>query len=130
MASSDFDPDMNVLKNVATLKKRGDFLRLRSKKRFSARFFTVQAGKSETSNGSPRVGYTVTTKVGNAVVRNRIKRRLRQIANPILSLKGLNGYDYVIIARRSVLHADFVHLKDEFSSALDHIHKNGAKGRG
>ena len=58
------------LRVVESLKKRGDFLRLRKGKRFSTPRVTLQVMPSDQKN--PRIGYTVTTKIGNAVVRNRI----------------------------------------------------------
>lgn len=115
-----------VKNSIATLKKRGEFLRLRSGKRQSGKNFTVQG--RQTGKEGVRIGYTVTTKVGNAVVRNRIKRRLRQVANTVLPLKGLHGYDYVVIARHASLRSDFSDLVRDFSTALDHIHANGANG--
>ncbi|MEL7428717.1 MAG: ribonuclease P protein component [Pseudomonadota bacterium] len=108
---------------IASLKKRRDFLRLRNSKRSQSKNFTVQGGLSSDPKDTIRVGFTVTTKIGNAVVRNRIKRRLRQVANSVLPIKGLRGFDYVVIARRAALRAEFAEMTAQFASALDHIHK-------
>ena len=65
----------------------------------------------------PRVGFTVTKKVGNAVVRNRIKRRLRAIASEFQ--REFDGAtDYVIVARRETLGAPYARLGDELRQAL------------
>ncbi len=122
-------PQTNVGENVIALdalKKRSDFLRLRSGKKFHSRFFTLQAKRSP--HTGTRYGLTVTTKVGNAVVRNRIKRRLRQAALEVLPVHGKPEYDYVLIAREAALSADFRSLLDEFARGLDHMHTNGANG--
>ena len=121
IANSNSDRDQ-----LETLKKRSDFLRLRSGRKFRSKFFTLQAGPSEQER--MRCGLTVTTKVGNAVVRNRIKRRLREVANSVLCNRGKIGFDYVLIARRDALVADYSALLDEFAAGLDHIHGNGANG--
>ena len=113
---------------VTSLKKRRDFLRLRKARTYKCRLFAVSGGKDDQSIKETRIGYTVTTKLGNAVIRNRIKRRLRAVASTVLTEKGLRGFDYVVIARRAVLRAEYSDLISEFSSALDHIHKDRSKG--
>ena len=120
---ANLNSDSNQLE---TLKKRSDFLRLRSGRKFRSKFFTLQAKSAEQDR--MRYGLTVTTKVGNAVVRNRIKRRLREVANSVLCNSGKIGFDYVLIARQEALTADFSSLLDEFAAGLDHIHGNGANG--
>jgi ribonuclease P protein component len=120
--------DLSQSKQTSPLRKRADFLRLRSGRRFSGKFFTVQALKAGAGQSVSRVGYTVTKRIGNAVVRNRIKRRLREVSGQVLrDHKGAN-MDIVVIAKRSALSAEFAALGHEFSTALDHIHRNGAKG--
>jgi len=113
---------------VTSLKKRSDFLRLRKARTYRCKLFSVSGGPDTIASSETRVGYTVTTKLGNAVVRNRIKRRLRAATTAVLPEKGLRGFDYVVIARRAVLRAEYTDLLNEFSCALDHIHKNRSKG--
>lgn len=127
-------PDSSDTKHspVLTLKKRADFLRLRQGKKVSGQYFTLQAAPTQTEDQPGSIGYTVTTRVGNAVERNRIKRRLREVVRRGLSdrkpaRKGRN-FDYVLLARRSVLCGDFETLVNEFTRALDRIHANGSKG--
>ena len=68
-----------------------------------------------------RVGYTVTKKVGNAVVRNRMKRRLRELARAALPEGGRPGHDYVLIGREGGIERDFAMLRAELAKALTKI---------
>lgn len=65
-----------------------------------------------------RVGYTVSKKVGGAVVRNRMKRRLRALARELLPEAGVQGADHVLIGRQSGIERDFTALRAEFGKAL------------
>ncbi|MGI9351674.1 MAG: ribonuclease P protein component [Rhizobiaceae bacterium] len=116
--------------NVARLPRRKDFLRLRSGKRHSTASFTLQSKPVELTekNNACRVGYTVTTKVGSSVVRNRIRRRLRAAVTSAFPGHCKAGYDYALIARRKALTCDFATIVQELHHALDHIHRNRAKG--
>lgn len=67
---------------------------------------------------APRVGYTVTKKVGNAVVRNRVRRRLREAVRTDAAAAMAPGHDYVIVGREDVLHADFDVIRTELSKRL------------
>lgn len=71
-------------------------------------------------DGDPamRVGYTVTKKIGNAVVRNRIKRRFRALAREILPVSGVAGADHVLIGRPDGMNRDFAQLKADLTKAL------------
>ena len=65
-----------------------------------------------------RVGYTVTKKVGNAVIRNRVKRRFRELARELLPQAGVAGADHVIIGRNSAVERDFAKLRSDLANAL------------
>lgn len=71
-------------------------------------------------DGDPtiRVGYTVTKKIGNAVVRNRMKRRLRALARDLLPGEGVSGADHVLIGRMGGIERDYASLRAELIKAL------------
>ena len=74
-------------------------------------------------DGDPamRIGFTVTRKIGNAVVRNRMKRRFRALARNLLSANGLAGADHVVIGRAEGIERPFAKLGDEFARALKKV---------
>lgn len=76
-------------------------------------------------DGSPaiRIGYTVTRKIGNAVVRNRVKRRFRALARELLPTEGLPGADHVLIARAGGVERDFAGLRRDLSKALAKVQR-------
>ncbi len=68
-----------------------------------------------------RVGFTVTRKIGGAVVRNRMKRRFRALAREIVLAKGLPGADHVMIGRAKGIERDFALLRADLAGALDRL---------
>lgn len=68
-----------------------------------------------------RVGFTVTKKIGNAVTRNRMKRRFRALAREILPQSGIAGADHVVIGRQSGVERDFADLRKDFQTALKKV---------
>jgi len=70
-----------------------------------------------------RVGFTVTKKIGGAVVRNRMKRRLRALAREIVPEKGIPGSGYVLIGRARGVERDFGLLRTELLNALEGLRK-------
>ena len=72
-----------------------------------------------------RFGLTATKKIGNAVIRNRTRRRLRVLAHEILSAHGQPGYDYVLIGRAATKHRTWDGLRTDLRSALKKLHRTG-----
>ena len=68
-----------------------------------------------------RVGFTVTKKIGGAVVRNRMKRRFRALAREIVPGNGFPGSDHVMIGRAKGVEREFGLLRDELAGALDQL---------
>jgi ribonuclease P protein component len=86
----------------------------------------VQARDRRDGDPSIRVGFTCSKKVGNAVARNRAKRRLREVARMVLPAQGKPGWDYVLIGRKDVTaERDFEDLKGDLKFALKRLHSNG-----
>lgn len=102
------------------MKRRSEFLAVAKGVRVHKSGFTLQARRRDAPEAvttGARVGFTVTKKVGNAVVRNRIKRRLRALASDIRD-EFDSATDYVIVARRDALGAPFAELGEELRQAL------------
>jgi ribonuclease P protein component len=83
--------------------------------------FVLLVRPREDGDATMRIGYTVTKKVGNSVVRNRMKRRLRALAREVLPLQGLAGADHVLIGRNGGIERDFDSLKGELGKALTKV---------
>ena len=80
--------------------------------------FVLLMHRRDDGDPTMRVGFTVTKKIGNAVVRNRMKRRLRELARALLPIEGLAGHDHVLIGREGGIERDFALLRSELSAAL------------
>ena len=110
--------------SFAVLRKRSDFVSASHALRCNAPAFGLQARAR--GDGLPgRVGFTCSKKVGNAVARNRAKRRLREIARLILPQHGRAGWDYVLIGRPgSTATHDFAALQTDLITALARLHRS------
>ena len=82
--------------------------------------FVLQAAPApaELALPSVRVGFTVSRKVGNAVVRNRVRRRLREVAKLVIPGQARPDLDYVLVGRQAALKRDFAILQREMVEAL------------
>ena len=108
------------------LTQRADFLAAARGHRRNAGAFVLQA-RARGDAGPPRFGFTVSKKVGTAVERNRVRRRLREIVRCHAALLALDGHDYVLIGRRAALQAPFGAMAADFTGALGRVHKGAAE---
>ncbi len=131
---------------LATLKKRGDFLRVRGGGRWATAAFVLE-GKPRIGDGSnrargapasdknpaqvtsqrliggPRFGFTVTKKLGNAVKRNRIRRRLKAVVEQLAKSQARQDCDYVVVARAAALNRPFGVLAADLEQAFRRVHR-------
>ncbi|HEY6868143.1 MAG TPA: ribonuclease P protein component, partial [Novosphingobium sp.] len=96
--------------------RRADFLAANRGLRVARPGFVLLARPN--GGGQMRFGITVTKKIGNAVVRNRMKRRFRALLRELLPEHGLAGSDHVLIGREGGIERDFAKLREELLAAL------------
>ena len=103
---------------LATSSKRADFLAANRAIRVARPGFVLLVNPRDHEQGLRRFGITVTKKIGNAVVRNRMKRRFRALLRELLPSCGIAGADHVMIGRENGVERDFAKLRDELVQAL------------
>jgi len=111
-------------KTVGRLKSRPQFLAVRVGEKRRGNFFLVEALDRGLPDEAPRVGFTVTKKHGNAVERNRMRRRLKEAVRTKAAFAMQPGHDYVVVARRDVLTAPFDKLARELSARFEAMPKH------
>jgi len=102
---------------LARLKQRAEFLKVAEARRKAPKPGLVLQAAAQAVPSELRVGFTVTKKVGNAVVRNRTKRRLRAAAALVMP-NAAPGHDYVLIGRNDTAARPWNELKDDIETAL------------
>src|SRR6218665_2335678 len=107
------------------LKNRSDFLAVQAGEKRRGGIFLMEVVNRQSPETDPRVGFTVTKKQGNAVERNRMRRRLREAVRLSAQFAMKPGHDYVIVARRDVLETPFEKLAGELTDRI----ANGPKPR-
>ena len=113
---------------IATIRNRADFVAANRGIRVARPGFVLLVNRDTVpaDEADLRFGVTVTKKIGNAVVRNRMKRRLRALLRDALPDAGIHGADHVLIGREGGVERDFAALRDELAVAL----ARAAQGKG
>ena len=109
---------------LVRLKTRADFLRVAAARHRAVRpGLLLQAAPQPPAGegGAVRVGFTASRKVGNAVVRNRVRRRLREAARLEIPGQARRDLDYVLVGRQAAIARDFVALRQELVEALKRL---------
>ena len=109
------------MSKLQSIPARQDFLQARNQGRKAlARGLVVQAIRRDTDIW--RVGFTASKKIGNAVCRNRARRRMRALARRHLATLARPGVDYVLIARHDTISCDWQDLVTGLSKAVRYLH--------
>jgi ribonuclease P protein component len=108
---------------LSVLKKRADFVAANAGRRATTPGFVLLVRDRKDPDTAMRVGFTVTKKIGGAVVRNRMKRRLRALAREVVPTKGFAGSDHVMIGRARGIERDFGLMRSELVNALDGLRR-------
>jgi ribonuclease P protein component len=111
--------EKNIDKTVGRLKSRPQFLAVRQGESRRGRTFLLEVLDRHEPDEPPRVGFTVTKKHGNAVERNRMRRRLKAAVKQSAAIAMKNGHDYVIVARRDVLTAPFAEMTAQLIARIE-----------
>ncbi|MDT8854423.1 ribonuclease P protein component [Paracoccaceae bacterium Fryx2] len=113
---------------MQVMAKRADFLRAAQARRQGTAGFLLQARRRGDDSVLVRIGFTCSKKIGNAVARNRAKRRLREIARAVLPGLARPGWDYVLVGRPgATIDRPFAALLTDLETALRQVHRESAK---
>jgi len=116
-----------LVSGMITIPSRAGFLAARSKgEKALSRGLVIQANENEASHW--RVGLTATKKIGNAVTRNRARRRMRALARSFLAPVAQPGTDYVLIARHDTATADWQDMAKGLQKAIRYLHRSINQG--
>ena len=113
---------MLLMTGLDTIPKRRDFVLASTHGRYQAMPGLVIQMRNRGDNAAARLGITASKKIGNAVARNRAKRRLRAVADMVLTSQSRPGHDYVLIARYNTNHLEWSELVESLNKALIKLH--------
>ena len=106
------------MRGYTVIKKRPEFLAANRGKRYATPGFVLLVHDRRDETQTKRLGITITKKVGNAVVRNRMRRRFRELAAELLPDLGKAGADHILIGRDGGIERDFSLLREEMTKAF------------
>ena len=118
------------MRGYSVITKRADFLAANRGKRYATPGFVLLVFDRRDDDAAKRLGITITKKVGNAVVRNRMRRRFRELMREMLADKGKAGADHILIGRDGGIEKDFGELRADMARALDKLCKSAPLGEG
>lgn len=113
--------------SLCVMQKRADYLKAASARRQGTGGFLLQARDRADGDPLSRIGFTASKKIGNAVLRNRAKRRLRALAREVLGPRARPGWDYVLVARpEATVSRPYTDLRADLEQALLSVHRGRA----
>ena len=118
---------------IGRLTRRADFVRAGKGRRWHGKAVSLQAARrdeDEEASTGPRCGFTLTKRVGCAVIRNRARRRLKEAVRLASDLPVEAAHDYVFVGRLEAIRMPFDDLKRELTRAVAGIHAGGSRGAG
>ena len=113
----DYQLKIKVFMTLITIKKRSEFIRSnKSSKKIYTPNFIIQKLESKKNDNIPHFGFTITKKIGSAIVRNKIKRRLKSIIRELLKYRDKYfdlSFNYILICKKEIVRVSYHDLKNE-----------------